>query len=469
MPPWDDGRRDDDPPSDGPRHTAPLGDNPRDAAPRSDRPRSVAPLDSAGGAARAGPPRRILYLHQHFSTPAGATATRSHAQALALAARGHAVTLACGHYAGAETGLTQPYRAGRRHGALGPLRLVQYAIPCGNAQALPARAGAYLRYAGRAAALALSQPWDLVIASSTPLTVALPALLARRLRGTPFLFEIRDPWPELPRAMGLGGPALWWGMDRLADAACRQAAAVVALSEGMAATALAHGAAPERVSVVPNGCDLALFGPHIPPWRPEVARPWEALAVYAGTHGVANGLDHLLDAAGTLHRMGEHRVRLLLVGEGSEKPRLRARAAAEGLANLSFLDPLPKTRLAALLAGCQVGLHCLAPQPAFAEYTAPNKLMDALAAGLPVVTNVPGHAARVVAEGPCGIAVPPEDATALALALVELAARPARRQAMGAAARQQAIRRWDRRLLAARFCAVAEAAAAQPEARLALA
>ena len=413
--------------------------------------------------------RRILYLHQHFSTPAGATATRSHALALALAARGHRVTLACGDYAGAATGLTQPFRHGRREARFGPIRLVQYAIPCGNAQPLAARARAFLHYAARTAALAVAQPWDLVIASSTPLTVALPALLARRLRGTPFLFEIRDPWPELPRAMGLGNPALWWGLDRLADAACRRAAAVVALSEGMAATALAHGAAPERVSVVPNGCDLNLFGPQVAPWRPDLARPWEALAVYAGAHGVANGLDHLLDAAAVLHRRGEHRVRLLLVGEGSEKPRLQARAAAEGLANVSFLDPLPKTRLAALLAGTQMALHCLAPQPAFAEYTAPNKLMDALAAGLPVVTNVPGHAARVVAEGPCGIAVPPEDAPALAQALADLAGNATRRRALGEAARQQAIRRWDRRLLAARFCAVAEAAAARPATQLALA
>ena len=260
--------------------------------------------------------------------------------------------------------------------------------------------------------------------------------------------------------MGLGGPALWWGMDRLADAACRHAAAVVALSEGMAATALAHGAALGRLAMVPNGCDLTLFGPQFAPWRPAVAGGSEALAVYAGAHGPANGLDLLLDAAAWLQRQGERRVRLLLVGEGAEKPRLLARAAALGLTNLDFLDPLPKPRLAALLAGSQIGLHCLAPEPAFAEYTAPNKLMDCLAAGLPVVTNVPGHASRVVAEGPCGIAVPPADIAAFGTALARLAAQPVQRQAMGLAARQQAVRRWDRRLLAARFCAVVEAAAA---------
>ncbi len=409
---------------------------------------------------------RILYLHQHFSTPAGATASRSHAMAAALAARGHAVTVACGQYAGAQTGLSGRFRGGRRVGQVAGFRVVEFAIPCGNAQGMHTRAGAFLRYAARATGLALGEAWDLIIASSTPLTVVLPALAARRLRGVPFLFEIRDPWPELPRAMGVGHPALLWGLDRLADAACTQAAQVVALSEGMAATARTHGAAPNRVAVIPNGCDLTLFGPQVSPWRPGFAQPGEALAVYAGAHGVANGLDQLLDAAARLQAQGETRLRLLLVGDGAEKPLLMARALAQGLGNVSFLDPMPKPRLAALLAGAQIGLHCLAPHPAFAELTAPNKLMDCLAAGLPVVTNVPGHATRVVEDGPCGIAVPPDDAAALAAALVRLAAQPGRRQLLGAAARAQAVRRWDRRLQAARFCALAEAAVAAPASAL---
>jgi glycosyltransferase involved in cell wall biosynthesis len=261
--------------------------------------------------------------------------------------------------------------------------------------------------------------------------------------------------------MGVGSPPVWAAMDLLADAACRRAAAVVALSDGMAETAVAHGADPARVHVVPNGCDLDLFGPQVTPWRPPEAASGEAIAVYAGAHGAANGLDLLLDAAAWLQRQGERRVRLLLVGEGSEKPRLMARAAAEGLANLSFRDPLPKRELAALLAGSQVGLQCLAPVGAFAEWTAPNKLMDYMAAGLPVVANLPGRAARLLGgEGtdlpPCGIAVPPADAAGFGAALQALVADPARRAALGAAGRAQAVRRWDRRLLAARFCEVVE-------------
>jgi len=405
-----------------------------------------------------------IYLHQHFSSPAGATATRAHALARALAARGHAVTVACGRYAGAETGLTGPFRRGQRAGRTGPFQVVEFDIHCGNAQGLAARAASFLRFATAATPLALRRrgAWDVVVASSTPLTVALPALLAHRLRGTPFVFEIRDPRPELPRAMGaLPRPALA-AMGPLATAACRAAAAVVALSEGMAETAIARGADPARVAVVPNGCDLDLFGPHVAPWRPAGAASWEALAVYAGAHGRANGLGALLDAASWLKARegGGRAVRLVLVGEGAEKPALVARVAREGLGNVTFLDPLPKPRLAALLAGAQIGVQCLAPVPEFAEWTAPNKLMDYLAAGLPVVSNVPGRAARLLADGPCGITVPPGDAAALGAALTGLAADPARRLRLAAEARAQAVQRWDRRLLAARFCAVVERAAA---------
>lgn len=402
---------------------------------------------------------RILYLHEHFSRPEGSTATRSFVNAQALAAAGHHVTLACGHYQGAETGLTGAFHRGARHGAMDGFELLEFDIACGNAQGLAARGAAFLRYAARASGLALRGGWDLVVASSTPLTVAVPALLARRLRGVPFVFEIRDPWPELPRALSAAsgrvpGPVLA-AMGRLADAACRNAAAIVALTEGMAETALARGGDPARVHVLPQGADLALFGPHVAPWRPAQVAAGEVLAVYAGAHGEANGLDQLLDAAELLRGTG---IRLLLVGEGARKPALVARATAEALP-VGFLDPLPKPRLASLLAGAEIGLLCLADVPAFGELSAPNKLAEGLAAGLPMVANVPGRAARLLDEGRCGLAVPPGDAPALAAALRRLAHDPWRRRAMGRAARRLAEARLDARRIARDFVAVAEAAA----------
>jgi len=389
--------------------------------------------------------------------------------ATALAAAGHKVTIACGAYEGAETGLSGAYRRGRREGRVGAVEIVEFAIPCGNAQGFLARSRAFLRFAYATAPLAAQagpEAWDLLIASSTPLTVALPALWAHRRRGTPFVFEIRDPWPELPRAISAWSRAAGRGavvpgavlaaMEPLADAACRRAVSVIALSDGMAETARARGAS--RVHVVPNGCDLDLFGPQIDPWRPAEAAAWEVLAVYAGAHGRANGLELLLDAAAILQTWGERRLRIVLVGGGGAKSELVARA--QGLRNVTFLDPLPKTRLAGLFAGSQIGLQCLAPVPAFAEWTAPNKLMDYLAAGLPVIANMGGRAARMLATGPCGIATPPHDPAAFAAALLALVDDPGRRHAMGLAGRRQAVQRWGRLKLAQDFVAAIEAAAA---------
>jgi glycosyltransferase involved in cell wall biosynthesis len=426
---------------------------------------------TTAGEARLGPRGeggglRILYLHQHFSTPDGATATRAYHHAASLAAAGHRVTLACGRYAGAVTGLSGRFERGRRAGAVAGFEVVEFDIPCGNAQRLPARAAAFLRFAAGATRLALEpargQGWDLILASSTPPTVAIPALLARSLRGTPFIFEIRDPWPELADALsrevgrgrGVPRPVLW-ALGRLADAACRRAAAVVALTEGIARTALGRGADPDRVRVLPQGADLSLFHPAATPWRPAGIGAAEVLAVYAGAHGPANGLGQLLDAAARLRRTG---VRLVLVGDGAEKPALVARAAAEGLP-VSFLDPLPKPHLAGLLAGADIGLLCLAPVPEFAEWTAPNKLAEGLASGLPMVANVPGRAARLLAEHGCGLAVPPGDADALAAALLAMGADPPRRAAMARAARIVAERHFDSRRIAARLVAVVEAVA----------
>jgi glycosyltransferase involved in cell wall biosynthesis len=397
----------------------------------------------------------ILYLHQHFSTPDGSTATRSFAFARALVARGHRVTLATGRYQGAETGISGPFRKGRREGRVAGFQVVEWNIPCANAMGMAARSIAFLRYAAAATRLALREKPDLVIASSTPLTVVLPALCAKAFRGIPFIFEIRDPWPELPRAMGVLPAPIAPFMEVLANLACRRAAAVVALSEGMAETARARGADPARVQVIGNGCDLDLFGPHIAPWRPAEATSWEVLALYAGAHGRANGLGVVVEAARLLAAQGETRLRILLVGEGAEKAALM-RAAAD-LPNITFLSPMPKRDVAGLFAGSQIALHILADCPAFAAWTAPNKLMDGLAAGRPVITTAPGDAARLLTEGGAGVAVAPGDAAGLAAALVSLVEDPARRAAMGEAARCLAVRQHDRRLLTARFVALVEA------------
>jgi glycosyltransferase involved in cell wall biosynthesis len=398
---------------------------------------------------------RLLYVHQHFSTPDGTVGNRSWAFARAAIARGHQVTMLCGGYLGGSTGLAGPFVRGVRQGRVDGIDVVEIAAPAGNAQSLAARAGNFARFALAAAWRAMRAPADLVYATSTPLTVAIPALAARAF-GTPYVFEVRDLWPELPVAMGVvRSPAAIAALSALEWAAYRGARAVVALSDGMAAGVARRGIAAERIAVIPNGCDLDLFAPTAPAHAPWLA-PGEVAAIYAGAHGRANGLDHLLDVAA--HLQGTP-VRLLLAGDGSEKPRLLARARAEGLLNLTFLDPAPRRAMPALFAACGIGVQSLADVPAFGEGTSPNKLMDYLAAGLPVAITYDGWASRLLAGAGAGIA-PPREPGAFAAALVALAADSTRRAAMGAAARQLAETRFDRARLADRFVAVIEAAAA---------
>ncbi len=402
---------------------------------------------------------RILYLHQHYSTPAGALPGRSHAFAAALAARGHDVTLFCGRHDGADVGTDRPFRRGLRETRVAGYRIVQADIPYANAMASAQRALAFARYAARASSIALAHDWELVIASSTPLTVALPMLAAKRARRTPALFEVRDRWPELPAAMGAISRPAAAALGQLERAALRAADAVVALSPGAARGCIAAGADPSLVTMIPNGCDRDLFPHDLAPEHPVPRPEGGILAVYAGAHGRANGLGALLDVAWVLRAWGERRVRLVLIGEGAEKPALLARARAEGLDNVVFLDPLPRTRLARVLVGADVALHCLAPVPAFAEGTSPNKVFEALAAGLPVLSNCPGWLSRELVSAGAGLAFPPGRPAPFAEALAGLAASPARRAAMAEAARHLAATRFDRAILAARFCAVAEAAA----------
>jgi glycosyltransferase involved in cell wall biosynthesis len=398
---------------------------------------------------------RLLYVHQHFSTPDGTVGNRSWAFARAAIARGHHVTMLCGGYQGGSTGLAGPFVRGLRQGTVDGIDVIEIAAPAGNAQSMPTRAGSFARFALAASLRAMRCPADLVYATSTPLTVAIPAL-AGRLRGTPYVFEVRDLWPELPVAMGVvRNPVAIGSLSALEWAAYRGARAVVALSDGMAAGVARRGIAAERIAVIPNGSDLDLFVPTAPAPAPWLA-PGEVAAIYAGAHGRANGLDHLLDVAAHLQGTA---VRLVLAGDGFEKPRLLARARAEGLLNVTFLDAAPRRAMPALFAACGIGLQSLADVPAFHEGTSPNKLMDYFAAGLPVAITYPGWAARLIEAAGAGVA-PPRDPAAFAAALVALAADAPRRATMGAAARRLAETRFDRARLAETFVAVIEAAAA---------
>ncbi|WP_260483859.1 glycosyltransferase family 4 protein [Sphingomicrobium flavum] len=393
----------------------------------------------------------ILYFHQHFTTPKGASGIRSYENARRLVEEGHRVTMVCGSADRGATGLEGPFKGGRREGDVDGIHVVEYDLSYSNSDGFLKRSWTFLRFALKSIGLALMRKYDLLFATTTPLTAALPGIFAKWLRRKPFVFEVRDLWPELPREMGvITNPVVLWAMGVLEWMAYHSADRLVALSPGIAKGIERRGIAEDRIVMVPNGCDLALFS-GAEPERPAGVGADELVAIFAGAHGLANGLDSVLDGAAELKRRGRRDIRILLVGNGMLKPKLQARAQAEGLDNVTFLDPVPKGELVKLFAGADIGIQSLANVPAFYYGTSPNKFFDYVAAGLPVINNYPGWVAGMIEEEGAGYAVAPDDPAAFADALEAAAADRAGLKAKGEAAKRLARREFARDDLAKRW------------------
>lgn len=364
--------------------------------------------------------------------------------ARALLREGHSVTMVCGTYGQGKTGLDMTFEQGRRRGYVDGIDVIEFDLNYTNDMGVSRRMKVFAKFALGSIGVALREPADVVFATTTPLTAAIPGIFSRFLKRKPFVFEVRDLWPELPRAMGMRNPLLLGAMSALEWVSYRSADRLVGLSPGIVEGIARRGVAKERIAMVPNGCDLDLFAGLDSAWRPETVREDQMLAVFSGAHGLANGLDAVLDAAAVLKARGRDDIRIALVGQGREKPRLIRRARDEKLDAVLFLDPVPKTQLSGLLAGADLGLQTLRNLPAFYFGTSPNKFFDYIAAGLPVLNNYPGWLAGLIAEMDSGYAVPPDDPEAFADALIAAADDPVALRAKGDRAKALAADQFDR-------------------------
>jgi glycosyltransferase involved in cell wall biosynthesis len=300
---------------------------------------------------------------------------------------------------------------------------------------------------------------DLVIASSTYPADIWPARRIAALAGARLAFEVHDLWPLSP--MELGGMPRWHPfivlMQAAEDYAYRHADAVVSILPHAGAHMRARGLAPRKLHVVPNGVDPAEWeGIPAPLPAPvnallaSLRRQQRLIVGYAGSHGLANALDTLLEAATILrHR----RLAFVLAGDGPDKPALLRQAASAGLDNVHFLAPLPKPCMPALLAGFDLAYLGWQRQPLYRFGISPNKLGDYMMAARPVVHAVEA-ANDPVADAGCGISAPPADPVLLAAAIERLAALPAHARAeLGQRGARYARAHLDYALLARRFLA----------------
>lgn len=395
---------------------------------------------------------KILYFHQHFSTPKGSAGIRSYAMAQSLIRNGHQVTMVCGSFGAGQTGLTQPFNKGVRRGVVDGIDIIEFELPYSNSLSFLKRILIFLSFAFKSIKVALTEQYDIVFATTTPLTAGIPGIFAKCLRRKPFVFEVRDLWPELPKAMGvIKNPIVLWMMSVLEWTSYHSADRLVGLSPGIVDGIIKRGIAPEKVASIPNGCDLDIFASEHQPWRPEGVEKADLMAIFTGTHGLANGLNAVLDVAVELRDRQRTDIKLVLIGDGMQKKVLMERAEKLQLNNVVFHNPVNKEKLAGLMASADIGLQILANVPAFYYGTSPNKFFDYISAGLPVLNNYPGWLADLITKEQCGFAVPPENPKAFADALEQAADQREQLNQMGKNGQQVAKEQFNRSILSQKF------------------
>ena len=298
---------------------------------------------------------------------------------------------------------------------------------------------------------------DVVIASSTyPLDIY-PARPIARKSGAKLVFEVHDLWPLSP--MELGGMSRYHpfviAMQAAENYAYRHADRVVSMLPKAEGHMRDHGMAPGKFVYIPNGIDVAEWEREktpLPVVHAEMLtllkRDGRFIVGYAGAHGLANALGTVVDAASL---MSDVPVDFVLVGQGPEKDALMKRTAQLGLRNVHFLPPIPRGVIPTFLDTTDVAYIGWQRQPLYRFGVSPNKLVDYLMAGVPVIHAI-AAGNDLVSESGCGITIPPEDPQALVDAVREMMTKtPKERESMGGMGRAYVLAHHTYQILAARF------------------
>lgn len=396
---------------------------------------------------------RILYVSQYFPPEMGAPAARVHELSRAWVRRGHAVTVLTG-FAHHPTGVKAPSDRGvltrrERVDDIDVVRTYVHAAPNRGTLRRMISYASFMASAATVGRLRVRRP-DVVVATSPQLLCAAAGYALARTLGAPFVFEVRDLWPESILAVEAMRDNLLVGalkgLARFLYAHCDQ---IVTVGAGYRRGIAERYAVPESsMEVVRNGIDTTLFVPG--PRDNEVRRAYgwndRFVCLYAGTLGMAHGLQTVLEAARQL-KHARPDVLFAFVGAGAEKEALQQTAAAWGLANVQFIDQQPKARVPLFYAACDLGLVTLRDTPLFQEVL-PSKMFEYLGMERPILTNVGGEARAVIEAASGGVYVPAGNAAALAEAIERLACQPDKLAAMGRAGRQYVLTHFDRSRLA---------------------
>lgn len=382
-------------------------------------------------------------------TNKGAGGTRSYDVAKHMVRYGHEVYMICGIYDISGIDPMPWYKLFRKEHMDG-IEVTICNVYYSNKFNSLKRYWAFLWFAVLASvAVARIKNPELVFATSTPLTVGIPGHIGAHLKKVPFIFEVRDLWPEsFVRSGWVKGTELSIKlMEKLEVFLYNRARKILLVSPGFEQRLIERGYAPGKLRTILLGADGSLFEQVTPDHEFLKTHNLEgkSIAIFTGAHGKANGLDYVVDAAA--HSMKRPDIAYVLIGEGSEKNRLKERAKEEGLTNIIFADAVPKEQLSGILAVCQIGLMILKdigePRP-----VTPNKIFDYMFMAMPSIVNFEGPTIDMVRQEECGLFANPHRPEDLAEKIHWLTDNPEQSRHMGQNGKKAAFARYDRKTIA---------------------
>lgn len=385
---------------------------------------------------------KIVYFYQYFSTSEGAWGTRVYEFARNWVGQGHEVTVISSIYSKSDLTATRLVSDQIIEGI--HVKVINVLID--NRQSALKRISTFLQYAAISSWYALTLKADVVIASSGPITVGIPGLVAKWFRGRKLILEARDLWPEGAVKMGLLKNPLMISLAYWFEKLCYQnASAIIGLSPGIQQD-IAGRFPKSNVFSVTNAANISLFSTPVK-FNGVVGSSY---ALYFGNIGQVNHSEYLLDAAQILIAKGRGDIQLLLIGEGQLKDQLKARVQNEKILNVTFLDLMPKTALIGYVQHALASVIPLKPLPVF-DTSSPNKLFESMAAGVPVIQTTQGWIKDFIEQHKVGFTVDGINPQELADKLILLKDNPEIGKEMGLRSRAVAIHFFDKDYLAAKM------------------
>lgn len=375
-------------------------------------------------------------IHQYYLLPGRPGGSRFNEMTRFWSSAGHDVNVIAGNldYATGE----RPLRYARRLVTVeqdGPVTVRRCHVPRTYNNGYLGRAWAFFGFVVSASwAVMMTKRPDVVIASSPPLTVAIPGRLAAFIFAVPLVFEVRDLWPESAVTTGVlsASSSFTRLLYRLERWAYRGSALVNVLTPAFRADLLSRGLVPsEKIVCVPNGADVAMFspGPRDNAVRRELGWGERTVALYAGAHGRANAIGQLIETAARLKNRPD--ILIATVGDGPERAQWEAEATRRGIVNIQFCGSQPKAKMPDVVNAADIGLAVLQNNPTF-HTVYPNKVFDYMACARPTVLAIDGVARELVCgQAKAGIFAEPEDPNAIANAITSLADDPEARKRLG--------------------------------------